>query len=167
MGVPICPTFGIAGDTTVLSSLRGIWSDLTPILTILSTIIGIFLVFVLLESPLSPLPVPPLPYPPVGPYPPTNLYPFGVPPVRQHYAVNYAGPSSHGSYRIPRNMNTNETEIIESMIEKVIQSVSSSFEDFFTPKKENWTKKVVHNISSFFTNLRYVKFSFIKWHLSA
>ncbi|GFR04775.1 uncharacterized protein TNCT_145451 [Trichonephila clavata] len=59
--------------------------------------------FVLLESPLSPLPVPPLPHSPVGPYPPTNMYPFGIPPPRNYYGVGYVGPPSHASYRNPRS----------------------------------------------------------------
>ncbi|XP_015915918.1 uncharacterized protein [Parasteatoda tepidariorum] len=100
-------------DTTVLSSLRGIWSDLSPMLTVLSTILGIFFMFVIMESPLSPLPVPPLPHSPVGPYPPTNMYPYGIPPPRNHYGMGYVGPSAaHASYRIPRQMRSfmNKTE---------------------------------------------------------
>ncbi|KAG8198590.1 hypothetical protein JTE90_026488 [Oedothorax gibbosus] len=100
-------------DTTVLSSIRGIWSDLSPILTVLSTLIGIFLMFVIVESPLSPLPVPPLPYGQVGPFPPTNMYPFGIAPPRNHYA--YAAPQTSASYRIPRRLKDINGSLEESM----------------------------------------------------
>ncbi|KAF8790449.1 hypothetical protein HNY73_005468 [Argiope bruennichi] len=114
-------------DTTLLSSLRGIWSDLSPMLTVLSTFIGIFLMFILLESPLSPLPVPPLPHSPVGPYPPTNMYPFGIPPPRNYYGVGYAGPPRHASYRNPRYLkrhNTTMDEVLEKL-EKGLQILRS------------------------------------------
>lgn len=123
----------------MLSTLRGIFDGLTPMITILSTIIGLFLIFVLIQSPLSPLPVPPLPYPPIGPFPPTNTYPFGVPPhhpgipysVRNTGPTGYAGPAVHagtlyGGYRIPRNFKVeNEKNIFNDMLQKVIESVAS------------------------------------------
>ncbi|CAL1294400.1 unnamed protein product [Larinioides sclopetarius] len=114
-------------DTTLLSSLRGIWSDLSPMLTVLSTFIGIFLMFIILESPLSPLPVPPLPHSPVGPYPPTNMYPFGIPPPRNYYGVGYVGPPRHASYRNPRYLrrsNTTLDEVLEKL-EKGLQALKS------------------------------------------
>lgn len=142
----------------MLSSLRFIWSDITPIISILSTIIGLFLVFVMIESPLSPLPVPPLPYPPIGPYPPTNMFPFGVPPVGHPYGVRYAGPQTHATYRIPRNLQlTNDTETMDNMIEKVIDSIlPDKLEDFFKPKGSTWAEQLTDNIKSFLINLGYV-----------
>lgn len=148
-------TFRVSGDATLLSTLRGIFDGLTPMVTILSTIIGLFIIFVMIQSPLSPLPVPPLPYPPIGPFPPTNIYPFGVPPhhpgipysVRYNGPTRYAGPAVHagtlhGGYRIPRNFKVeNEKSIFNDMLQKVIESVTSSnattmeekLVDFFIP----------------------------------
>ncbi|XP_035222061.1 uncharacterized protein LOC118194952 [Stegodyphus dumicola] len=149
-------------DTTVLTSIRGLWSDLTPMLTILSTIIGIFLLFVIIESPLSPLPVPPLPYPPVGPFPPTNAYPFGVPPPRHHYGIHYVGSPSHASYRIPRQMwLTNETigENIEKAFQNLLEKIDQRQTGIFSEARNMSPTTVLEKgFNMLMKSLRYVIF---------